>query len=136
MPWAKDKPIEEIRAYARMNMARYRAKNPSYKKKERKSDKERRHKLKLEVLSHYSSPRDHIIMCVDPYRKHWYADPFLYDIRVLSLDKIDGNHTKSGLPYGDTLYKSLKKQGYPKGWQVLCMNCQWAKRYENKEITL
>ena len=124
MPWAKDKPIEEIREYARKSMARYRAKNPDYKKKERKWDRERRHKLKLDVISHYSNATMKCANC-----------PFS-DIRALSLDRIEGGHIKSGLPYGDTLYKRLRKQGYPKGWQVLCMNCQWVKRYENEEITL
>lgn len=57
------------------------------------------------------------------------------DIRALSLDMIKGGHRASGLPFGGTkLYRLLRKQDYPDGWQVLCMNCQYIKREENQEL--
>jgi len=109
-------------------MRKYRANNPDVRKKERKSDKEHRRKLKFEVLLHYSIP------CAIPVPI--CAECHFSDIRALSLDRINGKHKKTTKLYGDNLYQDLKKKDYPDGWQVLCMNCQWVKRYENKEITL
>ncbi len=37
----------------------------------------------------------------------------------------------SGL--GHHLYRWLKKETYPEGYQTLCMNCQALKKHENKE---
>jgi len=60
------------------------------------------------------------------------------DIRVLSIDHIDGNGCKHRREYnigsGSPFYKWLIKNNYPEGYQVLCMNCQFIKRYENEEI--
>lgn len=30
---------------------------------------------------------------------------------------------------GSHMYRWLKKNGYPAGFSILCMNCNWAKRY-------
>ncbi len=30
---------------------------------------------------------------------------------------------------GSHMYRWLKKQDYPAGYSILCMNCNWAKRY-------
>jgi len=57
------------------------------------------------------------------------------DIRALSIDHIDGGGNKHrrflgfGLfGAGQKFYSWLKKEGYPEGYQTLCMNCQWIKR--------
>jgi hypothetical protein len=84
--------------------------------------------LKIEVLSHYSGANPP--QCANPYKEH--KEPY-QTIWSLSLDKIAGDHFKSKLPTGVTLYGKLKKEGYPEGWQVLCMNCQMIKRHENNE---
>jgi hypothetical protein len=52
------------------------------------------------------------------------------------MDHIDGNGLrKVGMQGGKQFYYWLKKQGYPPGFQVLCMNCQWIKRAENDECS-
>ncbi len=85
-------------------------------------------RLKYEVLLHYTESR---FAPQNPYcNKCGFSD-----IRALSLDLIKGGHSSSGLPSGGSpLYRKLKKEGYPEGWQVLCMNCQWIKRWTNKEL--
>lgn len=58
------------------------------------------------------------------------------DIRALTLDHIDGGGTRQRREtnvFGDVLYKSLIRAGFPAGYQVLCMNCQFVKRHENRE---
>lgn len=48
-------------------------------------------------------------------------------IQFLSLDHINGNGNKhrkeTGNAGGHRFYRVLKKQGFPPGYQVLCMNC-------------
>ena len=57
------------------------------------------------------------------------------EIAFLSIDHINGNGVKhrlqiSGLKRegaGSRTYSWLRKNNYPPGFQVLCMNCNWAK---------
>ena len=52
------------------------------------------------------------------------------DYNFLSIDHIHGGGTKErkeGKGGGHFLYRRLKKEGYPKGFQVLCYNCNVAK---------
>lgn len=50
----------------------------------------------------------------------------------LSIDHVNNDGAKhrkrEGIRTGDELYRWLKKRGFPTGFQVLCMNCQWGKR--------
>lgn len=90
-----------------------------------------RQKIKNEVFSYYSKK----IPCC--------AKCGISDIRVLSLDHIDGggckmrksldNHGGGGFNF----YIWLRKNNYPKNinLQVLCMNCQFIKRFEQHENT-
>lgn len=55
------------------------------------------------------------------------------DIRALSIDHINGGGNQQNNKIKNNIYKWLKDNNYPKGFQVLCMNCQWVKRSENKE---
>lgn len=84
-------------------------------------------KLKVECLTHYGNG---FLCCT----RCGFSD-----IRALSIDHINGkgaehrrNLAKEGKT-GKTLYKWLKDRNYPKGYQTLCMNCQYIKRQENKE---
>lgn len=102
-----------------------RRKSSTYKNN-RKSVLSRRKKVKFEVLLHYTKILDS--NATKPHCKCGFSD-----IRALSLDKIDGGHRKSKLPRGLDLYYKLRSEGYPKGWQTFCMNCQFIKRIENRE---
>jgi len=60
------------------------------------------------------------------------------DIRALSIDHIAGDgceHRRVDVKGGGfRMYLWLKYRNYPTGYQVLCMNCQFIKRFENKEV--
>lgn len=58
------------------------------------------------------------------------------DIRALSIDHINGDGAKQKKELGgagDRTYRWIKRNNFPTGFQILCMNCQFIKRYENKE---
>jgi NAD-dependent SIR2 family protein deacetylase len=53
-------------------------------------------------------------------------------IEFLGIDHVDGGgnkHRKELTKNGTTLYLWLNKNNYPKGYQVLCHNCNLAKGY-------
>ncbi len=82
---------------------------------------EQRAKLKLEVLTQY---------CVGEKPRCPHCG--ITDIDVLCIDHIkdDGNKHRrqiGGLS-GNSFYKWLKGNNYPKGFQVLCFNCNMKKR--------
>jgi hypothetical protein len=92
-----------------------------------------RQRTKLEVLSHYSGNPP---QCADPY--HIHEKPFTM-IQVLSLDHINGNGSQDrkaiGMRHHEShgMYCSVRKRGYPPGYQVLCLNCQTLKLLANEE---
>ena len=60
------------------------------------------------------------------------------DVRVLQIDHIDGGgrqHRKEiKKSAGKEFYAWLKKQDFPKGFQVLCANCNIKKDYEMRNL--
>lgn len=90
----------------------------------RKNGRERSRKLKIEVLQAYCNGEIKCARC-----------PF-NDTRALSIDHVNGDgakHRRTLNHRGSKTYRWLKKNNFPPGFQVLCMNCQWIKRFENKE---
>jgi len=88
----------------------------------RESDK----RLKIKVLSHYGNGNFACIICAESR------------FPCLSIDHIEGNGAKEREELqvtGAKFYRWLKKNNYPEGYQTLCMNCQWVKKYENKEYS-
>jgi hypothetical protein len=85
-------------------------------------EKERHHRIKIEVITHYSPE----LKCI----KCGYSD-----IRALTIDHINGGgqRHREQLSFNH-FYSWLKSQNYPEGYQVLCMNCQFVKRVENNEF--
>ena len=64
------------------------------------------------------------------------------DLRALTLDHINGGGSKERAEQkrnhkrvlvGRTLCRWLHLRGFPVGFQTLCMNCQFIKRYTHKE---
>jgi len=106
---------------------RWRAYHEKNREKIRAKDYSRHLILKVEVIRHYAPS----LSC-----QRCGFD----DIRALSIDHIDGGGRRHGRAIGigsgsgHHLYRWLKKNGYPLGFQVLCMNCQWIKAHENKEL--
>lgn len=59
------------------------------------------------------------------------------DIRALSIDHIAGGgnaHRRAIGVNGANFYRWLIKNSYPKGYQTLCMNCQWIKRNNDNKL--
>jgi coproporphyrinogen III oxidase len=88
--------------------------------------------LKREVLGYYSGGTP---ACRNPFSQH--AAPY-YDLRALSIDHVLSGGTKHrknlrGIG-GHHFYRWLKKKGFPPGYQVLCMNCQFIKRDTANEM--
>ena len=81
--------------------------------------------LKLEVYSHYSKVISNsdvpVCACIGCGEKH---------IEFLELDHINGRKSMNHGPSlkAEKLCRRLKRDGYPKGIQVLCSNCNHAKR--------
>lgn len=52
------------------------------------------------------------------------------EIAFLTIDHVGGGGGKHRRELGSkNFYKWLAQAGYPKGFRVLCMNCNWATRY-------
>ena len=82
--------------------------------------------FKLSVLAHYCEAEVKCVRCG------------FQDIRALSIDHINGkgrqHRNQVGATHGRAFYNWLKENNFPIGYQVLCMNCNWIKRFENKEL--
>jgi len=103
------------REYQRVYFAK-----PGMKEKQSERARALHLRVKLEVFQHYS-PELKCQSCG------------ISDIRVLTIDHINGGgraHIRGG---GIMLYYWLRRSSYPPGFQVLCMNCQFVKRLENRE---
>ena len=111
------------------NKIRSRARRRANPDESRAATNKHQRKVKLETFIHYSGTDPP--QCANPFGEH--KEPYT-NILALSLDLIVGGHGRSGLPTGVGLWHKLKKEGYPKGWQVLCMNCQYIKRCVNHEM--
>ena len=58
-------------------------------------------------------------------------------VAALTIDHIAGGgaeHRRITKRFGPSFYHDLIRGGFPKGYQTLCMNCQFVKRSENKEF--
>ena len=77
-------------------------------------------RLKRTVLSFYGSGKCACVTCGEER------------IECLSIDHVNGNgrqhRIKIGLKAGGNFYLWLRKQGYPEGYQTMCMNCQFVKK--------
>jgi len=75
----------------------------------------------MDVFSHYSPS----LTCQECGFDHPAA---------LSIDHINGggnaHRREIGVKNSHQLYKWIKANSYPPDFQVLCMNCQFIKRYE------
>ena len=99
-----------------------------YKRKEREHYLAYSKRLRDETFRHYGNDEIRCAHCGESR------------LACLSIDHIAGGgnkhrkERKSG--GGINFYSWLKRQGFPKGYQVLCMNCQWVKRVTNNEVML
>lgn len=78
--------------------------------------------LRKLVLAHYGAGGEAV--CVGC----GYAD-----LRALSLDHLNGDGNAHRRRIKKWLYLWIKQQGFPEGYQTLCMNCQMIKAAEKQE---
>jgi hypothetical protein len=117
-----------------VNPKKYRETDRKYRDsnrdKRRNSDRVLEQSIKKETIAHYSKTSS-CVRCG------------FNDIIALSIDHKTGGghkHMRSlGLSGGESYYRYLKRLGYPKEdpigckLEILCMNCQFIKAYENNE---
>lgn len=91
-----------------------------YREKNREETKQKHIIFRYKVLSLYSNNQKPSCACCGED-----------EINFLSLDHIDGGGTqerkKLNSRGGNSFFFYLKKLGFPKGFQVLCHNCNMAK---------
>lgn len=134
MPYSN---IEQSKKYHRDYQRAWRkrrgGKYQKWRKKYAASRKERdaeiarasRSRRKIEVLSHYSKGKPKCACCGEPH------------IEFLTIDHIERNgaahrrEIRRGKSGGVDMHGWLKKNKFPKGYQVLCWNCNNARfRYK------
>lgn len=86
------------------------------------------------ALAYYYRMQHHAIMAYGGYRCSWCG---IDEPMVLCIDHVENNgreHRRQiGSLGGHKLYKWLRDNDYPPGFQVLCMNCNHGK-YRNKGV--
>ena len=83
--------------------------------------REYRWQIKAEVLTYYGNGKLACVKCG------------FDDIRGLTIDHICGGGTKHKASLGSSnLYLWLKRNGFPKGYQTLCANCNLIKEIVRK----
>ncbi len=87
------------------------------------NSRRRRQRLKHQAIKAYGN------------KCEWCKEP---DIEVLTIDHINSNgstHRKQlGLRCGENTYRYLKTNNYPKGFQVLCRNCNSGSKYRSVDL--
>lgn len=130
--------LEKKRQYNREYMRKWRREHPEEHRKDvkrwakahpkrrreivRKSQKKRSWELRLKALTHYGGNPPKCVCCGES------------EIKFLTIDHIhnDGKKQRRIHGIGYYFYKWLEKNNYPKGFQVLCMNCNCAKAWYGK----
>jgi len=102
-----------------------RAKKRQYAQAHADKEKTRQYnqRLKNEILTHYGNGQCRCVICGESR------------IDCLSIDHLDNNgydERKTRRRGGDSFYRLLKKQGFPPGYQTLCMNCNFIKAAEHR----
>ncbi len=87
----------------------------------RRYNNNRNQERKALLVAHYSNNANKCACCGES------------EVRFLTIDHIDGNgseHRKSsGCGTGSVFYNWLLREGMPEGYQVLCYNCNLARRH-------
>ena len=111
-------------AWIERNKAKYAKYMKSYREKHSKRLSENgivhRRKAKLDAVRHYSNGSMVCKCCGES------------EIDFLTIDHVNGGGTKERKSTGrggQSFAIWLRKQGYPKGFQILCYNCNCAKAF-------
>ena len=93
----------------------------THKEQCRKHGKKHRNFLKGMAMWYYSGGKQGCVVCGESR------------LPCLSLDHIDDDGAekrRAGEASGNALYRWLRQNNYPEGYQTMCMNCQYAKRHK------
>ena len=118
--------VENREKYNRQSLERYHKNPEKYRisaKKWRDNNPDKRKyiagkyilKSKIEVFSYYSNGAIQCKCCGEK------------QLEFLTLDHINGRKNEKGHLTGYQLYKNVIKQNFPRGFQVLCFNCNSGK---------
>jgi hypothetical protein len=118
---------EKLREYQRKWKKNRYWNNPSYRKTviqiASKYSKISASRIRREVLEHYGGSPPKCFLCE------------ILDYEVLDIDHIFGNGSyqrrKENLR-GSKFYYWLKRRNFPKGYRVLCRNCNWKENLKRK----
>jgi len=122
---------ELTKGYRLANPERYRAYDKKcrdkYRNERREYEKLRKRRVKLEVVTHYGNGTAQCVVCGEDR------------LPCLTLDHVNNDGAQhrrdTGLTGGSAMYLWVKRKGFPKIFQTLCMNCQGMKHYYEKERT-
>lgn len=112
------------REYYRQYNAAYRDLHPERTRKQR---------AKSMRWLHYHW-RHQLFVEFGPCRRCGYADP-----RALQIDHVYGGGTKEGLgrqAFSRGIYNKVRARFASGELQILCANCNWVKRSENRELQI
>lgn len=118
--WCKNCRIPYAKEYYSKNKERYKRQAEEYysKNKERINQvtKEYHTRIKLDILSHYANGPPKCACCGESH------------IEFLGIDHINGKGTqhRREIGVGVSIYNWLRRNNYPKGYRVLCHNCNMA----------
>jgi hypothetical protein len=124
---SQDLPLENFSNYKKTKDGKCYECKECHNNRIKQYGKKRNKKAKQSVLHYYSNGTMSCVHCG------------FSDARALSIDHINGGGTKHRIEVlganrgGTKFYEWLIRNTYPTGFQVLCMNCQFIKKSENKE---
>ena len=102
-------------AYYQKNKARFQQRTGKWKKEHAgrvaELNKALRERLRRIVIEHYSNGKVRCACCGEEH------------IEFLTIDHVGGGGNKHRKEINNELYGWLRRNGYPKGFQVLCTNC-------------
>lgn len=93
----------------------------AFREKERSGNAERRKQVRHEVYMAYGG---YCCACCGE------SEPAFLSIDHVNNDGAE-HKRRENLVTGEQMYRWLKRHGFPPGFQILCMNCQWGKRNNN-----
>lgn len=115
--WCSDCVTEHARAFRKTHKS-YRTANArwaaSHKDQRAAYKKRERDKVRLEVLLHYSEGTLTCQCCREG------------NVEFLTIDHIDGGGREHRREIYCATYRWLRTNGYPSGYRVLCMNCNFS----------
>jgi len=119
----REEMIGKARIYYQKNKEEIKIKNKKYREvnshwinaKKRIRGRELNQERKLQIINHYSNGSNSCVQCG------------IKDLDVLTVDHVYGKGTKHRKIIKKNFYQWIFQNDFPKGFQILCFNCNWKK---------